>query len=373
VFKYKKRENQWYLTHLLIYLLIQHTHSLTHGPQKFGPKSTKREEGTHKHQVVRIAVFKSMAEAPTRNQDATVYVGNLDEKVTEDLLLELMIQAGHVVHLNIPKDKVTSKHMGYGFVEFRTEDDAEYAIKVMNMIKLFNKPIKVNKSQQDKRINDIGANLFIGSLDPEVDEKLLYDTFSSFGNIVVTPKIMRDVETNVSKGYGFVNYDNFESSDMAIECMNGQFLFNRTISVQYAFKKDMLGERHGSQAERMLAAAQPSKFKMNTLFSAGEGDLPMMNNPGYGYPGMAMPDQYMMYGGMMQQYPNQMMMPPAPHGFAVPPPPPMPNMMIPPPPPMSNMMIPPPPPMPNMMMPPPPMPNTMSNIPPPPPPLPRTN
>ena len=287
--------------------------------------------------------------------------------MTEDLLLELMIQVGHVVHLNIPKDKVTSKHMGYGFVEFRTEDDAEYAIKVMNMIKLCNKPIKVNKSQQDKRISDIGANLFIGNLDPEVDEKLLYDTFSSFGNIVVTPKIMRDVETNVSKGYGFVNYDNFESSDMAIECMNGQFLFNRTISVQYAFKKDMLGERHGSQAERMLAAAQPSKFKMHTLFSAGEGDMPMLNNPGYSYPGMGMPDQYMMYGGMMQQYPNQMMMPPAPHGFVIPPPPHNINMM--PPPPLPNMM--PPPPLPNMM-PPPPLPNMMSNMIPPPP-LPRTN
>jgi RNA recognition motif-containing protein len=31
--------------------------------------------------------------------------------------------------------------------------------------------------------------LFIGNLDPEVDEKLLYDTFSAFGIILQVPKV----------------------------------------------------------------------------------------------------------------------------------------------------------------------------------------
>ena len=30
---------------------------------------------------------------------------------------------------------------GYGFVEFLSEDDADYSIKIMNMIKLFGKPV----------------------------------------------------------------------------------------------------------------------------------------------------------------------------------------------------------------------------------------
>lgn len=59
------------------------------------------------------------------------------------------------------------------------------------MIKLYGKPIKVNKASQDKRIQDVGANLFIGNLDIEVDQKLLYDTFSNFGMIIST-KINRD-------------------------------------------------------------------------------------------------------------------------------------------------------------------------------------
>lgn len=46
------------------------------------------------------------------------------------------------------------------------------SIKILNMIKVYGKPIRVNKSSQDKRSQDVGANLFIGNLDPDVDEKV---------------------------------------------------------------------------------------------------------------------------------------------------------------------------------------------------------
>ncbi|XP_042479580.1 oligouridylate-binding protein 1A-like [Macadamia integrifolia] len=62
------------------------------------------------------------------------------------------------------------------------------AIMVLNMIKLYGKPIHVNKASQDKKGLDVGTHLFVGNLDPDVDEKLLYDTFSAFGLIVTYPK-----------------------------------------------------------------------------------------------------------------------------------------------------------------------------------------
>ncbi|KAL6099703.1 sf3b4 [Pungitius sinensis] len=192
-----------------------------------------------------------------RNQDATVYVGGLDEKVSEPLLWELFLQAGPVVNTHMPKDRVTGQHQGYGFVEFLSEEDADYAIKIMNMIKLYGKPIRVNKASAHNKNLDVGANIFIGNLDPEIDEKLLYDTFSAFGVILQTPKIMRDPDTGNSKGYAFINFASFDASDAAIEAMNGQYLCNRPITVSYAFKKDSKGERHGSAAERLLAAQNP--------------------------------------------------------------------------------------------------------------------
>ena len=50
-----------------------------------------------------------------------------------------------LVNVHMPKDRVTSVHQNYGFIEFLGEQDAEYAIKTLNMIKLFGKPIRVNK------------------------------------------------------------------------------------------------------------------------------------------------------------------------------------------------------------------------------------
>ncbi|OJJ04606.1 hypothetical protein ASPVEDRAFT_54742 [Aspergillus versicolor CBS 583.65] len=189
-----------------------------------------------------------------QDKEATVYIGNLDERVSDSLVWELMLQAGRIVNVHLPKDRVTQSHQGYGFVEFNSEEDAEYASRIMNGIRLYAKPIRVNKASADKQKSvEIGAELFVGNLDPMVTEQVLYDTFSRFGNLVNLPKVARD-DSNLSKGYGFVSFADFESSDAAIANMNGQYLMNKQVSVQYAYKKDGKGERHGDQAERMLAA-----------------------------------------------------------------------------------------------------------------------
>ena len=117
----------------------------------------------------------------------------------------------------------------------------------------------------------------IGNLDPEVDEKLIYDTFSAFGVILKTPNIQRDPETNKSKGFCFIEYASFEAADACIEAMNGQYLMNRAIHINYSFKKDAKGkERHGTAAERLLASQNPMAASQgpNMMFSdnkKGEG------------------------------------------------------------------------------------------------------
>ncbi|KAI3922318.1 hypothetical protein MKX01_006007 [Papaver californicum] len=263
-----------------------------------------------------------------RNQDATAYVGNLDPQVSEELLWELFVQAGPVVNVYVPKDRVTNLHQGYGFVEFRSEEDADYAIKTLNMIKLHGKPIRVNKASQDKKSLDVGANLFVGNLDSDVDEKLLYDTFSAFGVIVINPKIMRDPETGNSRGFGFISYDSFDTSDAAIEAMNGQYLCNRQITVSYAYKKDTKGERHGTPAERVLAASNPgtTKNRPHTMFASGPPTLlngPAQGNNGpMGAPmGAPMPTRPFMNGGIPPgQLPPPLRPPPMPPSGSFPPP-----------------------------------------------------
>lgn len=215
------------------------------------------------------------AQVESRNQDATVYVGDLDLRVSEAILWELFLQAGPISSVYIPRDKLTKDHSGYGFVEFQYERDTDYAQKILTGVRLYGRPIRINKTSQakDRQLHDVGANLFLGNLDADVDERLLYDTFSRFGVLIATPKIMRDSEANISKGFAFINYDSYESADAAIEGMNGQFLNGKAISVTYALKKDSKTERHGSMAERILAANNPNRIfaKMRQAANAQMG------------------------------------------------------------------------------------------------------
>ncbi|KAI9216783.1 hypothetical protein BC828DRAFT_392800 [Blastocladiella britannica] len=228
-----------------------------------------------------------------RNQEATVYVGNIDDNVTEAVIWELMVQAGPVVDVHLPKDRVTMTHQGFGFCEFATEDDAEYATKILNMVKLYGKPLRVNKASADKRHMEVGATIFIGNLDPEVDEKILFDAFSAFGVIVQAPKINRDADSGSSKGFAFIGYDTFEASDAAIAAMNNQFLMNRPMNVSYAMKKDGKGERHGSEAERKLAEARKKIM--------GNGSSGGSMGAGMAAWGMQPPPSQP-WGGQQQQY-----------------------------------------------------------------------
>ncbi|MCJ1385916.1 hypothetical protein MMC17_009040 [Xylographa soralifera] len=229
-----------------------------------------------------------------QDKEATVYIGNLDERVSDSLVWELMLQAGRIVNVHLPKDRVTQTHQGYGFVEFISEEDAEYAARIMNQVRLYGKPIRVNKASADKQKTvEVGAELFIGNLDSMVTEQTLYDTFSRFGTFrtenIYTERanslqVARD-DANLSKGYGFVSFSNFDASDEAIANLNGQYLMNKEISVQYAYKKDGKGERHGDQAERTLAAqarkhnVQPASQPLPAgLFTGGAPSAPAAIN-----------------------------------------------------------------------------------------------
>jgi RNA recognition motif. (a.k.a. RRM, RBD, or RNP domain) len=80
------------------------------------------------YDVIRQRTFfrESEMQQEGRNQDNTIYVGNIDERVTEPLLWELFLQVCPVVNVHLPKDRVTQQHQGFGFVEFLTSDDAYY-------------------------------------------------------------------------------------------------------------------------------------------------------------------------------------------------------------------------------------------------------
>jgi RNA recognition motif-containing protein len=81
--------------------------------------------------------------------DATVYIGNLDERVDERILYEIMVQAGPLVNVNIPRDNDSKKHKGYGFAEYTTESNAQYAVRLFSgLVCLHNRPLRFQISGQ---------------------------------------------------------------------------------------------------------------------------------------------------------------------------------------------------------------------------------
>ncbi|XP_071924930.1 uncharacterized protein [Coffea arabica] len=77
------------------------------------------------------------------NPNCTVYVGNLDERVSDRVLYDILIQAGRVVGLYIPRDKETEKPKGFAFAQYETEEVADYAVKLFSgLVTLYKRTLK---------------------------------------------------------------------------------------------------------------------------------------------------------------------------------------------------------------------------------------
>nr|XP_020641109.1 splicing regulator RBM11 [Pogona vitticeps] len=80
--------------------------------------------------------------ASGRAVDRTLFVGNLESRVGEEILYELFLQAGPVTKVTICKDK-DGKPKTFGFVCFKHTESVPYAIALLNGIRLYGRPIKV--------------------------------------------------------------------------------------------------------------------------------------------------------------------------------------------------------------------------------------
>jgi len=181
-------------------------------------------------------------------QSASLYVGDLHPSVTEAILFELFKSVGPVFSIHVCRDAVTRRSLGYAYVNFNNAVDAERALDTLNYTPIRGKPCRIMWSYRDPSMRKSGqGNIFIKNLDKSIDNKVLFDTFSSFGNIL-SCKVVTDTKGN-SKGYGFVHYENQESAEQAINKVHGMLLANKIVFVGVFVPR-----------RERVSAADPDKF-----------------------------------------------------------------------------------------------------------------
>jgi len=77
-----------------------------------------------------------------------------------------------------------------------------------------------------------GYCLFVYHLVPEATENMLVQLFSTCGK-VLSAKIMRNLSTGMSKGFGFVNMASQEQAEVAIRTLSGYQLGAKTLKVDF--------------------------------------------------------------------------------------------------------------------------------------------
>lgn len=76
-------------------------------------------------------------------------------------------------------------------------------------------------------------NIFVGNLSPEVSDQELEDAFTKYGRVRTT-KIIRDMFTQQSKGFGFVEMNDKAEANIAIKELNTFDLKGKKIVVNEA-------------------------------------------------------------------------------------------------------------------------------------------
>ncbi|OLC62552.1 MAG: RNA-binding protein [Chloroflexi bacterium] len=77
-----------------------------------------------------------------------IYVGGLPYQTTEQDLLDLFAQVGHVTSATVITDRASGRSKGFGFVDMSNDQEARTAIERLNGTILGNRTIVVNEARE---------------------------------------------------------------------------------------------------------------------------------------------------------------------------------------------------------------------------------
>ncbi|RXN05199.1 polyadenylate-binding 1 [Labeo rohita] len=169
-----------------------------------------------------------------------VFIKNLEKSIDSEGLFDIFSSFGSILSCKVACDGNGSK--GFGFVHFETQEAAEKAIEKLNGMLINEQKVFVShfKSQKEREVemqarNREFTNIYIKNFGKDVDDKMLTEIFSKFGP-TLSVRVMTD-EKGVSRGFGFVSFENHSDAKRAVEELNRTELNGRLVLVCRAQKR----------------------------------------------------------------------------------------------------------------------------------------
>lgn len=207
--------------------------------------------------------------------------------------------------------------LGFGFINFLEHDAAVAAVENLNGKEFdtvcdgetITQELYVGRAQKksererelhakfeaekmDRIAKFQGVNLYVKNLDETYTDDMLRDEFATMGTIT-SARVMKDLKSNRSRGFGFVCYSTPEEATRAVNEMNGKILGNKPIFVALAQRKDV--RRAQLEAQHAQRAGPGQVMGRGPMAPMGGYQMPMYR-PG---PGGSMQPAYPMMPQMM--------------------------------------------------------------------------
>jgi nucleolin len=149
-------------------------------------------------------------------------------------------------------ERATGKSRGYGYVDFESKESAEKALNEYQGREIDGRPVNLDMStgkphtsnsnnDRAKQYGDTPSQpsdtLFIGNLAFNADRDELFNTFGEFGT-VISCRLPTHPDTQQPKGFGYVQFSSVDEAKAALEAMNGEYLFNRPVRLDFSTPRD---------------------------------------------------------------------------------------------------------------------------------------
>ncbi|XP_044125570.1 RNA-binding protein 14-like [Bufo gargarizans] len=155
-----------------------------------------------------------------------IFVGNVDDRTTQEELSELFEKHGTVVSCAVMKQ--------YAFVHMRGADRAAKAIEELNGRELHGKKMVVELSKPRPQNT---WKIFVGNVGPGYDAAELRTLFEEYGKVI---------ECDVVKDYAFVHMERESEAREAIDKLNGREIRGKRINVEMSNKAHRPMSSNGS-------------------------------------------------------------------------------------------------------------------------------